>query len=183
MDKHETIVPLAPPAPTKPAVMAHRRTLELERDVLRAGAIELAVASARGDLGARQTLAALPAKLAALQFEIDLNHQAQELAHAEDAAAETAWRKDILAMDPEEIISGIGKESCCRRCQPGIDNGCVITASAPYSGGACGHPVRERHLFHRDETGLRQFRYRDNEQAARIFDAACRRLGVSKDFA
>lgn len=132
MGKHETIVPLKPPTATKPAVIAHRRTLELERDALRAGAVELAVASAKGDIEARSTLASTPAKLAALQFEIDLNHQAQELAHAQDAAAETAWRAAIQSMEPEEIIAGIGKDSCCGRCMPGIAGGCVLTASAPF---------------------------------------------------
>jgi hypothetical protein len=182
MGKHEAIVPDTPPAATKPVVMAHRRTLELERDVLRAGAIEFAVASAMGDVDARNTLAALPAKLAALQFEIDLNHQAQELAHAEDAAAETAWRASIQTMDPAEIVEGISKELCCRRCTPGINGGCVITASAPYAGSTCGHPVKERHLFHRDEKGQWNFPYRSSPQASRVFDAACEKLGVGKEF-
>jgi hypothetical protein len=176
------IVPMKPPAPLKPTVLAHRRTLELERDALRAGAIELAVASATGDLGARNTLAALPAKLAALQFEIDLSHQAQELAHGQDAAAETAWRAAIQAMEPEEIIAGIGRESCCGRCMPGLPGGCVLTAGAPYSGAACGHPVTQRHLLHRDEQGRRIFPYRDTPQASRVFAAACDKLNVRKDF-
>jgi hypothetical protein len=176
------IVPMKPPAPTKPTVLAHRRTLELERDALRAGAIDLAVASAKGDLSARTTLAALPTKLAALQFEIDLSHQAQELAHDEDAAAETAWRAAIQAMEPGEIIAGIGKDSCCGRCMPGIPSGCVITSGAPYAGGTCGHPVTQRHLFHRDEQGRRIFPYRDTPQASRVFDAACDKLNVRKEF-
>jgi hypothetical protein len=182
MGKFEKIVSIEPPAATKPAVMAHRRTLELERDVLRAGTIELAVASAMGDVDARNTLAALPAKLAALQFEIDLNHQAQELAHAEDAAAETAWRKSIQTMDPEEIIAGIGKNLCCSRCTHGIPNGCVITASAQYAGSTCAHPVKQKHLFCRDEKGQWNFPFRSSPQASRVFDAACEKLGVGKEF-
>ena len=81
-----------PPAPTAGAIVAYRKTLEIERDALRASAAELAFASAKGDSVAREALAAMPGRLAALQFEIDLNHECQQLAHAEDAAAEAAWR-------------------------------------------------------------------------------------------
>jgi hypothetical protein len=183
MDHDETVAPLTPPAASKPAVIAHRRTLELERDALRAGAVELALASARGDVDARHTLAALPAKLAALQFEIDLNHQVQELAQAEDAAAEIAWRAAIQGLDPAGIIAGIGKDSCCGRCMPGIAGGCVLTGGAPFSGSTCWHPVKERHLFHRDNQGKRIFPYRDTPQASKIFDAACEKLGIRKEFA
>ena len=177
-----SIVSMKPPAPTRPTVLAHRRTLELERDALRTGATELALASAKGEPEARSALAALPAKLAALQFEIDLSHQAQELAHDHDAIAETAWRTSIQSMDPEEIIAGVGKDSCCGRCMPGYPGGCVITAGAPYSGGPCGHPVTQRHLFHRDESGRWIFPYRDTPQASRVFDAACDKLNVRKEF-
>jgi hypothetical protein len=177
------IVSMKPPAPTKPTLLAHRRTLELERDALRAGAVELALASAKGDVEARNTLAALPAKLAALQFEIDLSHQAQEMAHEIDAAAQTAWQAAIQRMKPEEIIAGIGKDSCCGRCMPGVGGGCVLTAGAPFPGSVCSHPVKERHLFHRDEHGLRIFHYRDNPQASKVFYAACVKLNVRKEFA
>jgi hypothetical protein len=177
------IVPMKPPAPTKPAVLAHRKTLEMERDALRAGAVALALASATGDRGARKALAALPAKLAALQFEIDLNHEARELAEKEDAAAQVTWRAAIQTMDPVEIVAGIGKDSCCGRCMPGIPGGCVLTASAPHAGSTCSHPVRERHLFHRDEAGRRIFPHRHNPRASRVFDAACDKLKVRGEFA
>jgi hypothetical protein len=182
MNKHETIVPLKPPPPTRPAVIAHRRTLELERDALRSGAIELALSSAMGDMDARNKLASLAAKLAALQFEIDLNHQTQELCHVEDAAAEIGWRKLIQTLPPEEIVAGIGREKCPDRCTPGIPGGCCITAAVSYAGSTCSHPIRERHLFHLDDRGRRLFPYRNNAQASRIFDAACRRLKVGKEF-
>jgi hypothetical protein len=177
------IVPMKPPAPTKPKVLAHRRTLELERDALRGGAVELAVASARGDVDARSTLAALPAKLAALQFEIDLSHQAQELAHAEDVAAETAWRAAIQTMEPKDIIAGIGKDCCAGRCMPGIAGGCVLTAGAGHAAGStCCHPISKLHLFHGDGTGLWIFPHRHNPQASRVFAAACDKLNVRKEF-
>jgi hypothetical protein len=85
-------------------------------------------------------------------------------------------------MDPEHIIEGIGKEKCPSRCTPGIPGGCCISASAPYAGSTCSHPIRERHLFNLDDTGRRLFPYRDNPQALRIFIAACRRLRVEKEF-
>src|SRR5436190_9318904 len=119
MGMHQHIISPAPPAQRAPAVRAHRKMLEIERDALRAGAVELALASALGDQAAKTALAALPAKLAALQFEIDLSHPACEQASREDAAAEVAWRASIQTLPPEEIIEGIGKESCCSRCTPG----------------------------------------------------------------
>src|SRR6266850_5072768 len=166
-------IPTEPPMPTAKAVRAHRQTLEMSLDALKAGAAELALASARGKAGAQDALAALYGKIRATEFEIECNHEVYELAMREDAAAEVAWRAAIQTMDPEEIIAGIGKESCCRRCTPGIVGGCVLTASAPYAGSACGHPVKERHQFNRDETGQRLFRYRDTPKASKVFDAAC----------
>src|SRR5437879_1636802 len=118
MGMHQNIISTTPPPANAPGVRAHRKMLEIERDALRAGAVELALASAMGDRDAKAALAALPAKLAALQFEIDLGHQAMELAQGHDAAAEVAWRASIQTLPPEEIIEGIGKESCCRLCQP-----------------------------------------------------------------
>jgi hypothetical protein len=181
MGKHETIA-LDPPAPTARAVRAHRQTLELSRDALKAGAAELALASARGKAGAQDALAALCGKIRATEFEIECNNAAFELATQEDAAAEVAWRAAIQTLDPEEIIAGITKEGCCRRCTPGIPGGCVLTASAPHAGGECGHPIIQRHLFHVDDTGRRKFRHRDNPQASKIFDAACQKLNVQREF-
>jgi hypothetical protein len=176
-------VPMKPPVPTKPIVLARRRMIEMERDALRAGAIELALASARGDLSARSTLAALPARLAALQLEIDLGHQVQELAHAEDARAETAWRESLQLLDPEDLIAGISRDGCCHLCQPNVAGGCVLSAAAPYSA-TCMHPTREGsfHQFSIDNSGLRIFPYRNNPQAAKVFYAACVKLKVRGKF-
>jgi hypothetical protein len=184
MDRHEAIVPDTPPAPTAKAVRAHRKMLEIERDALRAGAVELALASALGDLGVKAALAALPAKLAALQFEIDLNHQAHELAYSQDAAAEAAWRTSIQTLPPEKIIAGINKEACCHWCQPNVAGGCVLSAAAPYSGSTCMHPTRmgSFHQFNIDNSGLRIFPYRNNPNAAKVFYAACLKLKVRGQF-
>jgi hypothetical protein len=182
-EKIDAIVPDTPPAPTAKAVRGHRQTLELALEALKAGAAKLALASARGKAGAQDALAALYLKIRATEFEIECNHQAFELAKREDAAAEVEWRAAIQTMDPEEIIGGISKNSCCSRCTPGFNGGCVITASAPYAGSTCGHPVKERHLFHLDPNGKRFFPYRDNPRASEIFDAACKKLNVRKEFA
>jgi hypothetical protein len=171
------------PAPAAKAVRAHRRTLELSLDALKAGAAEPALASAKGRAGAQDALAALYLKIRAIEFEIECNHAACELAAREDAAADVAWLAAIQTMDPGEIVAGLGRDACCRRCTPGIPGGCVITAAAPYASSTCGHPVKERHLFHRDAEGRRIFPYRDNPQASKIFDAACRKLKVSGEFA
>jgi len=172
------------PVPSKPIVLAHRRTLELQRDALRVGAVELALASAKGDLSARSALAALPAKLASLQFELDLSHQAQELAHAEDARAETGWRKSLQLMDPEDLIAGISGGGCCHLCQPNTAGGCVLSAAAPYAGSSCLHPTRfgSLHQFSIDNSGLRIFPFRNNPTAAKVFYAACDKLKVRGKF-
>jgi hypothetical protein len=179
MGKHE-VVSLKPPPSTKPAIVAYRKTLEIERDALRASAAALAFASAKGDSAAREALAAIPGRLAALEFEINLNHECQQLGHAEDAAAEIAWRESLQSMDPEDLIAGINKDECCHRCQPNTPGGCVITAGYPYAGSQCAHPIREKHMvFGRDANGVRQFLYRQNSQALKVFTAARKRLGVA----
>jgi hypothetical protein len=90
MGKFEKIVSDTPPAPTAIAVRAHRQTLEALLDALKASAAKLALASARGEAGAQDALAALYLKIRATEFEIECNHQAAELATREDAAAEVA---------------------------------------------------------------------------------------------
>jgi hypothetical protein len=169
----------SPPAPTAMSVRAHGKTLALKIDALRAGAGQLALGSARGQPGAQSALAALDARIRALEYELSLNPQAVELARQEDAAAEAAWRSNIQMMDPDEIIEGITRDSCCRRCVPGGPNGCVITSPASHSGGVCGHPVTQKHLWFRDQTGHTHFPYEDTARAMEIHMAACRRLKVS----
>src|SRR5665213_851800 len=176
------VASLKPPVPTRPTVLAHRRTLELERDALRASAVALAFAATKGDPAARETLAALPAKLAALQFEVDLNHECQELAQAADAAAERAWRAAIQTLDPEVLIGGINKSECPHLCQPNSPGGCVLSGG---HGSTCLHPTQfgTFHQFRIDDSGRRIFPYRKNLQAAKVFDAACDKLKVRGKFA
>ena len=183
MGKPENIVPLTPPAPTATAILAHRKKLEAERDALQTGAAELALKSARGDTAAQAALWAIPEKQAGIQFEIDQNHAAYELAAKQDSDAETAWRAAVQTMDPADIIEGIGKECCCLRCTPGVAGGCVLSAGAPHAGGSCVHPVRERNIFRLNETGKREFLYRHSARASAVFNAACERLKVRGQFA
>lgn len=171
--------PLSAPAATAPSVRDYRRKLELERDALRTGTAELARLAALGDADAKASLAAIPGKIASLQFEIDLNHEAYELAHKRDADAEVAWRASLQSMDPEDLIAGINGSECCRLCQPNTPGGCVITGSYPYAAAQCGHPIREKAtIFGRDENGDRKFLYEHSPRAAEVFEAARRRLKV-----
>src|SRR4051794_8197248 len=104
MGKHEQItVSDKPPVPSAPAVVIHRKQLEANLDRLKAGVAELALASVMGDVAARAALAAIPGKVAALQFEIDQNHAAHALAVKNDHAAEAGWRQSLQAMQPEQL--------------------------------------------------------------------------------
>jgi hypothetical protein len=183
MGKLEKPVAVDPPAPTAKAVRAHRRMLELSLDALKARAAQLALASARGEPGAQAALSALHGKIQATEFEIGCNPAAFELASKEDADAEATWRAALQTIEPAMIVEGISKEQCCRRCTPGIPGGCVITAAAPHAGGTCGHPIRERDMFSRDQNGRRQFPYRHSARASAVFDAACEKLKVRGEYA
>jgi hypothetical protein len=168
-----------PPAPTAKAVLDHRKKLEIERDGLRTGTAVLALSSALGDPDAKAALAAIPAKLAALQFEIDLNHEAYELSVKQDSDAERAWRASLHEMDPEIVIAGLNRDECPKLCQVNCPGGCVIAGGFPYAGSQCCHPVREQQsVFCRDQNGDRQFLYRRHPRAAEVFEAARRRLKV-----
>jgi hypothetical protein len=150
---------------------------------LKPGRAALALASSRGEPGARDALAALHRKIGDVEFEIECNGLAYDLTCSQDGDAFAAWRAAVQQMEPEQIIEGISRSQCCHRCLRGAGNGCVITASAPSAGGTCGHPILERHLFTRNETGKRIFSYRNNPQASKIFDAACEKLKVRSEFA
>jgi hypothetical protein len=167
----------APPQPTSQKVRAHRKMLEIERDALRAAGPALSLASALGDLGAKADLAALHAKLAALQFEIDCNDQAVDLARSADAAREASWRAAVQELPAEEIIAGVGPGACPLRCQPGLH--CVISGSAKYAGSACSHPVTERHLWRRSEDGAVHYPYEADARSYELYLACCRKLKVS----
>jgi hypothetical protein len=110
-----------------------------------------------------------------------LNHEAVALAEAEDAAAEKAWRASIQALPVGEIIDGINRDECCRRCAAGTPGGCVLSGGARFAGSTCYHPVRES--FPSDDRGKRIFQLAGDPQAAKVFFAACQKLNVRGKFA
>jgi hypothetical protein len=184
LDVAEKPVSLAPPVATAKAVLAYRKKLELERDGLRTGTAELALKASRGDADAKAALAAIPGKMAALQFEIDHNHEAYDLAIQQDHSAEVAWRGSLQLMDPEDLLAGINKDECCGLCQPGIAGGCVLAAGAPYAGSTCWHPTRfgTFHQFNLDDSGRKVFPHSNHPKAKKVFDAACDKLKVRGKF-
>lgn len=177
--------PLIPPAATAPVILARRRKLEAERDALRAGLADLALRSAKGDAAAQTELRAIPEKLAGLQFEIDQNFSAHELAVKQDSDAEIRWRSSLQDLAPEVLLAGLTAENCPGACQPGIAGGCVLAGGAPYAGSTCHHPVRfgSFHQFCVDDAGKRIFQHQYHPQAALVFSAAIHKLKVRGKFA
>ena len=177
-------IPLTPPAGIARSVLDHKQKLFAERDNLRAGAAELALKSSQGDTKAQAELAAIPARYAALTLEIDLNAEVYELASKIDADAEGAWRASIHSLAPAEAIEGLNRDECCRRCQPGVSGGCVLSGGAPFAGSTCMHPTRldPFHQFRLDDSGRKIFPLRDHPRAAEVFDAACDALKVRGKF-
>jgi hypothetical protein len=137
LGKHETMVPYAPPANRAPTVIRHlqvcQRTLvELEA---RVPALLLSVAEKRPDAPAE--LAAMREEIAQLQFAIEHGVKTRELAASLDQTAFQDWKAAVQTLPAEEIVAGITKDACCRRCLVGS---CAITGADPYSG-PCAHPV------------------------------------------
>jgi hypothetical protein len=177
--KPEKIVAVQPPQPTAPAVRAHKRALMRALEALQASAPELALESAKGQFGASDALINLGSKITAIEYELSLHDQVLALGMAEDAAADASYRSSIQTMDPNEIISGTTRDSCCAKCSPGAPGGCVISAPAARSGGICVHPVTQKHLWSRDETGRVAYPYEDCPRSYELYLAACRKLKVS----
>jgi hypothetical protein len=179
VDIAERTIPTAPPATTAQAVRQHRAALEKLRDELKAGIAALALASARKEPGASEALAALRQKIVNLEFEIECNSAAHELAATEDEVAFAAWRAAVATLEPEQAIEGIGKEVCPARCLR--NQSCVMLASNPHVASTCCHPILARDLvFTRDSQGERQFSFDRIPQASRIFEAACRKLKIAR---
>jgi hypothetical protein len=174
---------LDPPASTAKLVLAHRKRLEVERDGLRTGAAELALKSVQGDAAAQAELAAIPARHAAVTFEIDMNAAAHEIALKNDSDAEIACRKSLQDLPTEVLLAGLNKDECCRLCQPGITGGCVLGAASSRCGSTCWHPIRfgALHQFSVDSSGRKVSPFA-NSPASRVFDAACDKLNVRGKF-
>jgi hypothetical protein len=164
MGKFEKIVPDQPPALRAPAVarrlaIARRELVELK---LLIGERGLAVAE--GKPGAKEAFAALHQKITATAFEIEQFSMARELAARLDDEALIAWKAAVQKLEPGDIVAGISKDECCRRCI----GGCAITGSDRLAG-PCAHPLRE---------GLALTRYHESPKIVAVFAAACAKLGV-----
>jgi hypothetical protein len=168
MGKHETIVPIEPPAQRAPAVIAHLQTC---RRALAAAEQEipgllLAVAEARPR--ADRNLAALREKIAAAQFVIEHHAKARERAEQIDREAAVAFKADVQKMPPDQILAGITKDACPRRC---IAGGCAITGSDEFAG-TCQHPLIGG--------ALDQLRYRASPHIMRLYGIACEKIGLKR---
>jgi hypothetical protein len=167
MGKHEAIVAAEPPGPRAPSVLEQRPALERELADLKQRIAETTLAAYEGKPDGRKNLAALHDQIRIVTFQLEGSAAALELAQHLDQAALSAWKAAVQMLPPEEIVDGITKEACCRRCI----GGCAITAADPYSG-PCGHPVLVG--------ALELNRYRDNPKILAIYDAACRKLGLMR---
>jgi hypothetical protein len=128
---------------------------------------ECALACAEGKPGGKEGLADLHRKISEAEFEISGNGPARELAARLDEAAIVAWKATVQTLEPEEIVAGLSKDACCRRCLAGA--GCVITGSDPLAF-PCAHPVLVG--------SLELQRYRDNPKIRAVYAAACAKLGI-----
>jgi hypothetical protein len=169
MGKHEKIITAERPTLRAPAVISRLRIAERELADLKLQTAEHVLSVAEGKPGAAEGLAALLQKITALAFEIEASPQARELAQRLDQEALTAWRAAIQTLPPEEIISGITRDSCCRRCSAA--GACVITGADPFAG-PCAHPTLVG--------SLEKQTYLDNPKIQAVFAAACAKLGLTR---
>lgn len=126
-------LPKSPTAPRAPAVLASRPVLERELADLKFQVAERVLAATEGVAGARENLVALVSDIRAMEFAIESNGHAHELAQRLDREALAEWRQQVEA-DPVAATAGITKKKCCGMCSEA--HGCVITR-----GEQCAHPV------------------------------------------
>lgn len=169
MVKPELIVASDPPASRAPVVIARLRAVQRELADLKLQIPERVLACAEGKPGARESLVELHRQMSIAAFEIESHAAARELAVRLDQEATVAWKAAVQILPPEEIIAGITKEVCCKRCIPGI--ACAITGSDALAG-PCAHPVLVG--------ALELTRYVDNPKIQAIYAAACRKLGLMR---
>jgi hypothetical protein len=169
MGKHEQIISTEPPAPRRAAVIAHLRISRQALVDLERGIPSLLLAVAEERPGAKEGLAALREKIAAAEFEIAHSAGARLLAEQLDREAMVAWKAAVQTLPPEEIVAGITKEACCRRCIAGT--GCAITGADPFAG-PCAHPVLVG--------ALELTRYKNDPKSQAVYAAACAKLGLRR---
>jgi hypothetical protein len=159
MGKHERIIQDQPPAAREPAVARRLAVAQRELSDLKLLIGERGLAVAEGKPGAKEAFAALHQKITSTAFEIEHFSKARELAARLDDEAIVAWKATVQTLEPDEIVAGITKDQCCRRCRAG----CVITGSDPMAG-PCAHPVLVG--------ALEKDRYRDNPKIVAVYAAA-----------
>jgi hypothetical protein len=125
-------LPTSPERPVAPLVLEQRPALERELAEVRLQVPERVLAVYEGKPEAREKLAALISEIRTIEFQIECNGMAHELALRLDRDAVAAWRRQIEA-DPEQATEGITRKKCCTLCSKPY--GCVIT------GDICAHPL------------------------------------------
>jgi hypothetical protein len=126
-------LPKNPAAPRASAVVARKPVLERELADLRLQVAERVLAATESVPGARERLVALVSDIRAIEFAIEANGLAYDLARRLDREAVADWRQKVEA-DPVEATAGITRTKCCGMCSE--LHGCVITR-----GEQCAHPV------------------------------------------
>jgi hypothetical protein len=169
MKKLEKPVAVEPPAPRAPLVLSCLRSVRGELADLKMQIAERALACAEGKPGARQSLADLRRRISDAEFLIAGSGPARELAARLDEAATVAWKSTVQTLEPDEIVAGVTRDSCCHRCLIGA--GCVITGS-DHLAGPCAHPVLVG--------ALEKDRYWDNPKIMAVYAAACAVLGIGR---
>jgi hypothetical protein len=161
----EKTVPMDPPSSRVPAVLAREQVARRELAELKLAAAECVLSCAEGKRGAKDRLAELARQISIAELELSYNGRAKDLAAQLDTAAFAAWRAEIQALSPEQIVAGIGVEQCCRRCRPGD---CVI-GGADIAPSECCHP--------RKIGPLNLLRHQANEQIRAVYSAAVAKVG------
>ena len=169
MGKMEKIVLAEPPAPQVRVVLEHLHVTKRALAALEAQISETAFAAAVGKPCGAENLAALREKIATAKFAIENYPQVRALAERQDEQAVVQWKAEVQKLPPEQIIEGISRDACCRRCISGTV--CAISGSDPLAG-PCQHPLIGG--------ALELSRYKDSAKVQAIYDAICRKLGLMK---
>ena len=162
-------VPMDPPASRLPAVRARAGLLERELAALKLQVAECVLACAEAKPRARENLAELYRKISLVEFEIAGSGLARDLVRQLDGEAFAAWRADVQKLPLEDLLAGLTREQCCRRCQNGE---CIIGGgdSVPSS---CLHPVL---------TGpLNSLRLQANRRVVEVYNAAVAAVGTRRE--
>lgn len=120
------------PAPRAPGVIDQRSALERELADLKLQIADRALAAYEGQPDGREKLAQIVANIRTIEFQLECNGLAHDLAKRLDREARAEWRRQIES-DPRQATEGVTKKKCCGLCSEA--NGCIIT------GDACAHPI------------------------------------------